>query len=585
MACKKNCGGNCNQSCGNSANKIKTTSCSNVGIDLTKDAITVKENTACSELPEIMNLGIKAPYGFKFPAVDATVEVFLDSDHKLGNIGSGDIEVYVPGFGYLEIVSYVPEKDKLILRNSRAAQTANANQHIPIDTIIYPTAPAATDLQSGAASQFTPFTISAFTVPEIGTCFPIAVTNTNGLTVGGVVSIQLQKFTIEAIPSIGIIQICNNGDATPLAEVPGNVPIQQQSEESFCEAREVRGSVKLFGCFNGDENVQLVAPGEGYVAYSAANGTWGARKVVLPQDPCFTVVSDTTVGAGTTVGTSIFLNVDTTVPFTLNQGAIPGLEITISNLAFTVQQIVSSTRVRFSLTASPTSDITIPAGLEVCLPDCCDVLNDRVDSLQTRVQVVETNLGIETPCPTQIAGFDFQEGSTGTRPHVPGAQFETLPPIFQSTIVNSTECDWRVVAKMNLTLAQRLVNVVDEVTASHILFLYDALPATGLPVGGYQVATVRGRTPDANSQVYTVPNNQPNFAATFGVFNTDFWQNFSLIRSFTLPAGQSSTVYLNSLIAMSDGWDQVGFSWGQGPTQQRYEYLANFSYSLEAFNI
>lgn len=314
---------------------------------------------------------------FAMPACGASIRVVFDA---VGDIPVG-AWLWSMGLGYLTIQGFTSSTGEIQLLNecpsTNCTNQAAPGTPIPKCSLFVVLAPNCGGASQGPGTLY-PYLNSGFTAPEDGDCIDIAVTNTNGLYVNAVITINTGEYTVTEIKSSTLITICNTGQGL----TPGTVVNYQDAADTLivpivllqsnaCLATAVPSGVPL-GCHN-----SITVPIAGTLqdqifVWNEDLGEAEWRSLGIPTLNCTELTVALTLDPALPSGTPYLVNVVSTSAYVVTDLVVVGAT------QFTVDSIVNGTQMYIVPVVDPVVITTYNAGSTLCSAGCCEVLENQI---------------------------------------------------------------------------------------------------------------------------------------------------------------------------------------------------------------
>ena len=353
-----------------------TTSCS-VGeaCAQTESSCAAAESECCTNC----NLFVETTASFNMPACDGEGSMFVDDASRL-YVGA---ILYADGVGYLEVTAIIDATEITVKNNC-----PECDLHV-----LDPGNPVVSGTEFGVGIPFCgsagsteytgPMLDSDYFIPAVGACVLIAVTSIEGLAIGDTIAIGSNRYTINDIPNVTTLEICNDGDGgSPgtLVEKDAdgdgvlNFPILRISSINPCAEPPVDEG-RLIVCSTGStQNVMEGTIDNQVPAWVDANGQF-ELKVIQGLTTCVTLVCCLNLDPDADECDEYLIDV---LPDTDDFDAaltplLPNpLKITIDGDPFCVTEVVDSNTLRVIPAFEVTVIVQYAEGAVVCIDECCN---------------------------------------------------------------------------------------------------------------------------------------------------------------------------------------------------------------------
>lgn len=341
---------------------------------------------------------------FAMPACGAKVRVEFD---KVGDVPIG-AWLWAYGLGYLKITAFFPTNGEVELENEcpeldcGTQVQAAPGTPIPKCTVFVIQAPLCSGATASSIINF-PYLNGSFTVPMVGNCVDVPVTNTNGLSVNAVVSIGGGRFRVGAIYSSTLISICNDGSAVAGTYVEfqdgaGNLIIPISLIQSNICLNSPVDSGQLIVCKNNTQQ-PLVGSLNGQIpVFDLVTGEVTFQTLDVPVLDCTVLTAGITINPTFPPGTVYTATVADTSAYH------DGQMVRIAGSRF----LIISIQDQFNITVLPQFPTTggfvgFQPGNTFCSVGCCEELGTRVDALDSIIPTLTGSWAEANQAQTDLA--------------------------------------------------------------------------------------------------------------------------------------------------------------------------------------
>lgn len=320
------------------------------------------------------------PASWNVPEVGASATLIIPGIKDV-TVGSF---IWHPSFGYFEIVSFDLSREEIMVQNNGdigVNPNAAPGTQVPECTAFVVTDEPCCNANGNSGDC--DFVAVDFTAPAASACIDITVTSAEGLVIGKTVQIGAGRYRLSNVKTSTLITICNDGDGI----TPGSAVIAKNTAGDFqycvilldgnpCTNPAVTTGALLV-CADG-----ITQPLDGSIAGSIPVLTDPATNEVtfqllgIPVKTCTVLTADLTLVNGTAGYT---FQVADTSQFTI--GDI--LQIGTRSDRLTVTALPSATFITGTMSPVPSVTVVIPAGTTLCNVDCCELLQDQIDTIGT----------------------------------------------------------------------------------------------------------------------------------------------------------------------------------------------------------
>lgn len=304
-------------------------------------------------------------------------------------------KIWAFGVGFLTVVAFDPDSQTVTALNdceTTCGTQATPGTLVAICTNFVPTVPPCPNSGGGGSSSIYPYLAAQFTAQANSVCIPITVTNTNGLSAGKLIQVSGGTYLLQTITDGTHITICNQGQGV----TPGTVVNAVDSGGNYitpiilvdsnpCTNTVVTAGKPLVCHNNSQAPLEGVSTGQ-VLVYDASSHESSFQNLLIPVGEC-TVLTEC-------------LSIDPTLDptyqyllYVLDSSIFAPTDIfTVGGTPFTVVSIPDATHIRATINDVPGSAFVFPVGTPVCEADCCAVNTAAIEELDTRVDLISSQL-------------------------------------------------------------------------------------------------------------------------------------------------------------------------------------------------
>lgn len=362
-----------------------------------------------------------------------------------------------PRVGYLRIKTFSKDTSTVIVENPDIVGNLTVGSAVLADEEFMVGVPTVDGEENLVATSGVAMLSADFVAPGAGGCQLAIVTTVNGITEGGIVSIQGYQYRVASVVDRNTLKLCDDGKGAPKGNVidagcEPSVTVVPHSSNPCTNTPRQKGKVVI--CDNGEvTTIEGDSAGQGLIW----DGTTWTLKYIDTAVGCTTLTSCWVLD---TTPVPEEITEDNPAPeYLLNIFNIPAgfrvdNKITIYNSdtgvydTFIIKEIVSNVegacQIRVSPTVTPTAIHTFGRGEVLCLEECCDwvpsKLADTVDSEEWRPRNIGNiglgNVVVKEVDKANLENLDEVGGSSTVTTDVDGERY---------TIVNSNKFSTAVV--------------------------------------------------------------------------------------------------------------------------------------------
>lgn len=323
-------------------------------------------------------------------------------------------------YGYFQVVSYDSTNGQVTVQNNCTSGNASVGTQVPSCTDFIVAPPPVSSSGGGGVPTIYPYLALDFTAPANGTCIPITLTTTAGLSVGKNIQIGTGVYQLSSISNSTNVTICNIG----VGAIPGTPVLARDSEGNLqypvilidtnpCTNTPVARGALLACANNVSQPLSGATAGAIPVLVNAATGEVEFQVLNIPTSTCSIITCCLTLIAGQANYSFPVQDASQFVVGDILQIGTRTDRLTVTAID-TVNNILTGT-----IAPTPATTVTLPVATSICAASCCEQLQTEIDQinndLTANVTTIVNNIlnGIlGTPTSGAYCAFNFGQALT-----------------------------------------------------------------------------------------------------------------------------------------------------------------------------
>lgn len=363
---------------------------------------------------------------FNFPACAAFVELVIERAAE--RLVPGQV-LYKKGIGALHIDSV--DGDTVVAKNL-CDDPSNLEAGTPVAsgikwTVGFP--PYAITAQNPAASATTPYLMSDLVVPAVGNDVTIKVSTVNGISNGDVVEISGLRYKVKSIVNSTTLILTNEGDGGEVNSVLHwdsncdgipEYPVVVITGTNACDKEPVASGIPVVCNAGAQSTIPGPESDEAFLMWNplTQQAEWRQFNCAACA-PCTTFSCCLILDPENESQEYILTVADSSIFTDPDYSVYDPLLIIIDDREFIFIEAIDETHIRIKPNFEVTEVEEIDGPGQVCIADCCRLINEEITEIQEEITEINTEIGV-----LQCAGHFISQVA------IPQTFFLNVPVVF-----------------------------------------------------------------------------------------------------------------------------------------------------------